>query len=303
MKGERLVDVARLNGEYPFLATPKWDGIRAFTFEPIQQELVGAPINLVSLTLTEIPNQHVQETIRATKHYEFMYGLDGELVTYTDGKMDSYNTVQSKIMSQHGKPDFKYHVFDHICEDNAFQRSLWLAAMVEEFPQFISLSLPTVIDSREMLESYEEKQLKAGFEGVMLRKIEGEYKFGRSTIRQGHLIKLKRFQDAEATVIGFTELEHNENEATLDTRGLTERSDHKSGKVAGGTLGALICNGHNGVQFNIGTGFTAEQRQNIWNQRENFKFAVVKYKYQPHGVKTKPRSPVFLGFRHPGDIE
>ena len=39
---------------------------------------------------------------------------DGEIVTYTDGKPDELNTVQSKVMTVAGEFDFKYHTFDHV---------------------------------------------------------------------------------------------------------------------------------------------------------------------------------------------
>src|SRR5690606_28483163 len=50
---------------------------------------------------------------------------------------------------------------------------------------------------------YESTCLARGYEGVMLRDPDGPYKFGRSTLREGTLLKLKRFEDAEAVVIGF----------------------------------------------------------------------------------------------------
>jgi len=37
------------------------------------------------------------------------------------------------------------------------------------------------------------------------------------------LMKLKQFSDSEAEIIGFEELHRNQNEATLDHRGLTKR--------------------------------------------------------------------------------
>ena len=39
------------------------------------------------------------------------------------------------------------------------------------------------------------------------------YKQGRSTVREGYLLKVKTFLDDEATVVRFEERMHNGNEA------------------------------------------------------------------------------------------
>jgi DNA ligase-1 len=121
-------------------------------------------------------------------------------------------------------------------------------------------------------------------------------------MKEQFMLKIKRFTDAEAMVIGFEELMHNENEAEINPHGLMERSSHKANQRPGNTLGALICSGHNGVEFKIGSGFSATERKEIWDNQDKFKMQLVKYKYQPHGVKEAPRSPIFLGFRNPADM-
>jgi DNA ligase-1 len=50
-----------------------------------------------------------------------------------------------------------------------------------------------------------------------------------------------------------------------------------------------------GVEFNIGTGFTAEDRA-----KKDWVGLIVKYKFFPIGVKDKPRHPVYLGLRPEG---
>lgn len=165
-----------------------------------------------------------------------------------------------------------------------------------------ALSHAQLVDG-EHLESYEECCTKHGYEGVMLRAPEGPYKQGRSTAKEGYLLKLKRFEDAEATIVGFEERMHNANEATKDERGYTKRSSHQENKVGTGTLGALIVRGvtaFEGIEFNIGTGFDDEQRQDFWANREAMLGETVKFKFFEVGVKDAPRHPVFLGFRSAG---
>jgi len=74
-----------------------------------------------------------------------------------------------------------------------------------------------------------------GGEGLMLRQPGSRYEAGRSST----LLKLKRFHDAEAIVVG-----------------------HEPGKGRHkGRLGALLVQLHDGTQFAVGTGFTDAQRE------------------------------------------
>jgi DNA ligase-1 len=160
------------------------------------------------------------------------------------------------------------------------------------------------VNREDTILSWEESYLTAGYEGVMLRHPGGPYKQGRSTAKEAWLLKVKRFVDAEARVIGFSEAQHNANEAKRNELGQLERSSHKAGKVGKQTLGALTVKDlKTGVEFDIGTGFTADQRQVFWTTGDNLIGKVVKYKSQPTGVKDKPRFPVFLGFRGNVDMD
>ena len=144
-----------------------------------------------------------------------------------------------------------------------------------------------------------------GYEGIMLRNPGGIYKHGRSTLKEGHLLKLKRFVDSEAIVIDVKPLMHNENEAVRNKLGHLERSSKKAGKVATNMVGSLVVRDvKTGVEFEIGTGFDEKQRYDLWSDRHLIVAQkwVVKYKSQPIGVKEKPRFPVFLGFRDKRDM-
>ena len=137
----------------------------------------------------------------------------------------------------------------------------------------------------------------------MLRHPDGPYKHGRSTAKEGWLLKVKRFEDSEARIIGFSELMHNANEAKRNELGHLERSSHKANKVGKQMLGALTVQDlKTKVEFDIGTGFTEDQRRLLWATGDNLLGKVVKYKSQPTGVKEKPRFPVFLGFRDKVDM-
>jgi DNA ligase-1 len=94
---------------------------------------------------------------------------------------------------------------------------------------------------------------------------------------------------------------HNGNEAIAGNVG-SSRSTAASGLSGKGTLGALRCRTSEGIEFNIGTGFTAAQRVEFWGQQRELLGTSVKFKSFQHGVKDAPRHPVFLGFRHKDDM-
>lgn len=303
MKGVTLENFDQIS--FPVLATPKFDGIRCLTREPLIRDLFGTnSLDILTYALKPVPNAFVRMTLRQYN----LANLDGELVCYgSDGKMVPYNPTQSSLMSVDGQPNFKFHVFDIIDYAPYWERQECLLAQAnditneQKYPRIHFVKPVTIPDARH-LTAYEEACISQGFEGVIVRSIDGPYKCGRATFKEGYMYKIKRFKDAEATVIGFEELQRNTNEQTTNEHGKTERSDKKDGKVPGQTLGALCCSGHNGQCFKIGSGFTDSERAEIWGNQDHYKLRTVKYKYQEHGVKVAPRSPIFLGWRDGRDM-
>ena len=268
--------------KFPVLASPKLDGVRAIIRDGV----------VLSRSLKPIPNRHVQLMFGRPE----LEGLDGELILGDPTHPEAYRRTVSAVMSIEGEPDVDFHVFDRWDRDypyNEVALSYWLTIPVFSTP----------ILTMDELEEYEVALLDKGYEGVMLRDPQSPYKFGRSTAKEGYLLKLKRFADSEAEIIGFEELMHNQNEATINETGHTERSTKQDGLLPADTLGALIVRDiHSGVEFKIGTGFTAAERQKFWNLRATLRGALVKYRYFPTGSKEKPRFPSFQGFRHHIDL-
>jgi DNA ligase-1 len=154
----------------------------------------------------------------------------------------------------------------------------------------------------DTLLDYEALVLLKGYEGVILRSPAAGYKFGRSTANEQGMLKLKRFEDAEATIIGFVERMHNGNVATTNELGRTARSSHQENKHGLGDLGALHLLTPDGIEFFCGTGFDDNLRKEIWDNRPKYLGRLTKYKHFPVGAKDLPRHPVFLGFRDKRDM-
>jgi DNA ligase-1 len=281
------VDLATL--EYPCFASPKYDGFRCI-IDPM-----GQP---VSRNMKPIANAYVYGKLKELGLPKF----DGELLTYTGNKVDDFNTVQSKLSTRSGMPDFRYMVFDHYAMPNQeyADREItireWFEIHEGHVGRLEHVQQKMVHDEEELL-NFEAECLAEGWEGVMVRSIDGPYKFGRSTTREGILLKLKRFFDAEAVVVSAHELRHNANEAVTNELGYTERSSHKANMQGMDTLGKFTVQ-WGGVEFDIGTGFSASQRDEYWRTQDLLIGAKLTFKYQSLGPSGKPRFPVFLGFRN-----
>lgn len=283
MLSAKLEDPAKVR--YPVLCSPKLDGIRCL--------IVGRVP--VTRTLKHVPNRAIFETLRALNLPE----LDGELIVGDPKHPDCYRATNSGVMSRDGAPDWTFWVFD-VYGPGPFEDRLAHARRIVEGAKCkrIRFVHHKIIKSAEELLDYERNHLLAGYEGVMGRSLGGTYKQGRSTMTEGALWKLKRFTDGEAKVVGFDEQMHNANEAKINALGHTERSSHKKNMVPKGTLGALkVVDLVTGIDFDIGTGFTDEERIEIWINRDLWLGKTVKYKSMTVGVKDRPRHPVYLGQR------
>ncbi len=222
-----------------------------------------------------------------------------------------FSECSSAVMSREGKPDFVYWMFDLVdptdprepYEERLTRMDAWIWQQKRDIPVIVT---PTQwIKDLNGLQQFERVCLSNGFEGLMVREPSGHYKEGRSTAREGILLKIKRFQDSEAEIIGFEELCTNTNAAEKDHLGLTKRSHKKAGKVPAGTLGKFVVRDlKTRKQFSIGTGrgLTQAYRKQIWDNQDQYLGKIVKYQYQGYGTKNLPRLPVWLGFRDERDL-
>lgn len=164
--------------------------------------------------------------------------------------------------------ELKYVVFDAPKADGPFEERMgWLGEAVPQWGnEYLTLHPQAVCEGLEQLVGELDRVIGLGGEGLMLRKPGSKYEFSRSST----LLKVKRFNDAEAVVVG-----------------------HEAGKGRHkGRLGAVVAELPGGKRFNIGTGFSDKQRENPPPVG-----SVVTFKYQELTEAGVPRFPVFVGVR------
>lgn len=128
-------------------------------------------------------------------------------------------------------------------------------------------------DTRKITEILDSEVAK-GEEGIMINICDALYSFKRTD----NLLKCKKFHDIELKIIGFEP-------------GINKLSN---------TLGTLLCD-YKGNVLGVGSGFTDEERNYIWNHQGEYlgKLAKVKYFEETHDAEgnLSLRFPVYLGSR------
>jgi DNA ligase-1 len=302
------LDAAIANLKYPVLASPKLDGIRA----TVQNG------KLLSRSLKPIPNLEMQK-LWGRKELE---GLDGEIIVGSPFGEGVFDRTRRVVMARAASAESAvYHVFDSYCGVEPFAIRVQNASMVCDQKGYMNLAgnvsdkerflhplEQVLIKNQKALLAYEQKCLQKGYEGICVRDPSGAYKQGRSTLREGGLVAIKRFVDAEAVVLSVYEQQENTNEKAIDALGHSKRSAHKAGKVGKDTLGGFTVtmnvSASKSITFNIGTGvgLTDAYRKELWAKHKTLPGKIVKFRYQKIGTMEAPRLPIWLGFRDKADM-
>ena len=271
---------------YPLYVFPKFNGFRGYIKDGIVYTASNKPFK----------NRAMQDAF-GKPEYEC---LDGEFVVGDPADGDnSLNRTSSVVTRVDGDiSDLRFYAFDHIGDlDHSFDSRHRQTFEQCDGSSHVSAVRCHIAYNWDDVVRIEHAYVEAGWEGVITRDPQAPYKCGRSTAREAYMGKLKRFIDAEFEIVGFEERMHNTNEATVNERGLTQRSSAQAGKVGRGDLGALICRTKEGHTFNVGTGFNDAQRAELWAVRHELTGQLAKVKYHAVGSNTVPVLPVFLQIR------
>ena len=275
--------------KFPIYISTKFDGIRALVIDGV----------VYSRSLKPIRNKHVQKLFGKPEYN----GFDGELIVGDIYAKDVFQKTTSGVMSEDGTPDVTFHVFDlwsmPTFDYEYRQRELQEILLNNEEYEGVVYTTIHKCQTVEDLEFFLNHEKNVGGEGLIGRKPDGEYKYGRSTPKEQLSIKFKFFQQEEFEVVGFNERMHNTNEQKRDELGYAERSSAKDGMIPMNTLGSLVLK-YGDDTFNCGTGFSDALRDEIWSNQDKYLGKLASIRYMSVGAKDKPRVPSFIWFR---DIE
>jgi len=254
----------------PYIIQPKLDGdrMRALITDGYAA-LFSSEENLMNNALPHIANY--LGNIPALNFME----LDGEAYTHGMCHEEIHGIASRRVNFHTNLEALEYHIFDVVENCSMAERIDLLLRLVEIFKKVPG---PCHVVPFEVAENLDDvmrvydKFVGLGYEGIIIRDHEAPYVRKRST----QVMKFKPKKEDFYVIIGYQE--------EISIEGIPK-----------GSLGALVCRANEGEgTFNVGTGFTADDRRTLWKRREELPGKVVKVAYQHitsgRGV---PRFPVF----------
>lgn len=297
---------------FPVFAQPKIDGVRALN---MNGTLTGRSLK-----------QHANKHVTSLFSHPALIGFDGEMAAQHECHPDLCRLTTSALSTIEGEPYVLWWIFDYITDETKnllyCDRRAIMVNKVCELNKAIPVPggqlrvVPSVLvrDMDELL-AFDQKCLDMGFEGTIIRDPNGKHKQGRSTVREGGLLRIKRFIDAEIVVTEIIEGEANGNAAQVNELGLQFRSSHQENMIPNGMVGAMmgrlladvVSNGevlfHSGDIIKVGAGrMSHDDRVRFFKEPHLLLEQIAKFKLFPKGVKDKPRFPTFQSLRSSTDM-
>ena len=248
--------------KFPCLCQPKYDGVRC----TISQDSDG--INIISRKGKPYKIPHLEEW---AKNNVSLLPLDGELYCHKKLTFQEIISAVKKVSSLTN--DIKYVVYDRPITD-VHNGDRWtqltsdFSSVEENAPVY--LSDWTLCCSMQHIKDYHKECVEQGYEGIIIRNLEGEYEFG---FRSNNLIKLKSFDDSEFEIIDVVEA---------------------TGRDAGTAVFVCKCDGG---EFNVKPQGTRELRAEYFKKRKKLIGKMVTVQYQGLSDDGIPRFPSAVSIR------
>jgi len=175
---------------FPCWGQPKLDGVRMLA----RKENGAVTMWSRKGKLIDIPDKINDQLCTLLSDGEC---TDGEL--YVHGW--TFQRVISAVKKKRDDTDLlEYHIYDRPHEVETFEDRF--VNTEQSPPSRIKFVQTKMLKTSDELDEYEERVLADGYEGLMARNCNSLYKFKN---RSYDLMKVKRFQDAEYKIVGFTD--------------------------------------------------------------------------------------------------
>lgn len=252
--------------KFPCFAQPKLDGHRCIAvLKDKQCQLWTRTRKLI----TSMP--HIEQDI-VECFGDMDITLDGELYTHNH----DFEYISSLVRQEEPDPNHtivEYHIYDIVNQDN-FENRLNTLQQLET--ECLTSKYLHIVDTKKLtheddVDDYLEICLEQGYEGIMLRNLNGAYENKRSS----NLQKVKQFDDEEFEVIGIKE---------------------GKGKLAG-HVGAFTCKQNDGAEFDVKMAGDTNKLKEYFENDKLWKHKMLTVQFQGRSTYGIPRFPVGLRFR------
>jgi DNA ligase-1 len=276
----------------PLLVSYKLDGIRCI-FKDGQ---------MFSRALKQFPN------VQLRKRFEHLALLSKERDIILDGELLAKSITFNELSGltrqlDHKLPaDLYFYCFD-VIKHKEFNRPFAdrLSDMVElNDEKFTKILAQRYMTNHSAVELYFEEALKWGCDGLILRNPIGRYKFGRATVKENLIYKLKPFQTFDAKIIAViqgTEVREGA-EKKINELGNSVTSKKKDDRILINRACDFVVM-YEGKELKVSIAMTNEEKEEVWKNRDNYIGKWIEYKGMKVGMKEDglPRHPVFIRFR------
>ena len=250
--------------EPPYIVQPKFDGVRCRAI-PVENGylLLSSEENVIF----SVP--HINEELN---NIGMRIELDGELYCH-EMTFEEIISITSRTVNLHYEhKDIKFHVFDIVNERPQHTRLVELIGLRRFKLDNIEISPHWICDTFDEVMRVYDKLIELDYEGMIVRHKDAPYERKRSTL----VMKFKPKKEDEYEILGWKE--------EIDKDGNPK-----------GTLGAVILASGDGSTFSAGSGFTRQQRVDLWNERDKLqgRNCRIQYQHLTSGKKV-PRFPIFV---------
>ncbi len=287
----KVFNPAKHSWERPWLAEPKFDGLRCIVVVDKEGRAFaysrnGKPLWNMEKILAEIEDAVYEGEVHYTVSTFKGLVLDGEV--YTKDWNLSMSIVKRSTQTHPDQDKLHYHVWDCLtpAEWKAGKTSVSNHVRKGRLSflsdcTFVELVKGHLVHNQKDLENAYQEFLTQGYEGAILKDTEGIYECGR---RSPYWLKIKPWSDADLTVVG---------------------SYPGEGKHVG-RIGGLVLAGSAEwrgqsyqIRTEVGTGFTDEEREYFQNLSSNNELLgkIVEIKFQDITVEGACRFPVYSRLR------
>lgn len=258
-----------LKAGFPLYAQPKFDGVRTLAY------LEDGKVQLMSRGGKPYFADHISSSLQKlfdSKKVAKSTVFDGEIYKHGVG----FQTISKWIKKQ--RPEsaaLEYHIYDlPIIEDTDDfiwdEREAKLKILGNKFSHPLFAVESVLVHNLTDIKKVQAQFLMEGFEGTILRTLDGIYEFG---YRSPSLLKYKEFDDDEFVVVGYEE---------------------GVGKYSGCVT--WICKGKGG-EFKATPKGSFEEKKDWFANAKKYVGQHLKVKYQGFTDDGLPRFPIGLGFR------
>ncbi|MEK6880630.1 MAG: hypothetical protein AABY22_13520, partial [Nanoarchaeota archaeon] len=257
---------------------------------------------ILSRSLKPIQNKQLRERFEPIRKYSEQLGLifDGEIFSPKLTFQAITHFVMTIDLGEEILPDhLKFYCFDCLTDEMLpFQRRMGEAEfhiLKFKFTEFLNHHR---VNSKEEVETLFEKVLEEGYEGLILRDPKGKYKFGRGTLKESIIFKIKPFETFDAQITGVVQSTQVNEDAEKKTNELGRSvTSKKIGERHTIEKASAFWVEYQGKPLKVVLAMTDEEKEEVWKNRNSYIGKFIEYKGMLIGAKSVPRHPVMFRFR------